>query len=60
MEADFVNAYIERLLATVHDLTNKNILLETRVQFAEKKTSELQTELDLLKAKPTKPKVSSE
>lgn len=49
MEAEFVNAYIERMLATIHDLTSKNILLETRVLFAEKKASELQTELDALK-----------
>lgn len=54
MEADFVNAYIERLLSNVHDLTSKNILLETRVQFAEKKTAELQAELESLKKKPTK------
>ncbi len=49
MEADFVNAYIERLIANIHDLTSKNILLETRVLFAEKKNNELQTELNTLK-----------
>jgi hypothetical protein len=50
MDADFVNAYIERLNATVHDLQSKNIILETRVLFAEKRAGELQTELDTLKA----------
>lgn len=54
MEVDFVNAYIERLLAAVHDLTSKNVLLETRVQFAEKKVAELQAELESSKKKPTK------
>jgi hypothetical protein len=46
MEADFVNGYIERLQSYVHDLTSKNILLETRVVFAEKRIADLQTQLD--------------
>lgn len=49
MEAEFVNAYIERMLATIHDLTSKNILLETRVVFSEKKAAELQAELESLR-----------
>lgn len=50
MDADFVNAYIERLIATVHDLQSKNIILETRVLFSEKKLAEIQAELDSLKS----------
>lgn len=44
MEAEFVNEYINRLVATVHDLTSKNVLLETRLAMAEKLIASLQVE----------------
>lgn len=44
MEAEFVNEYINRLVATVHDLTSKNVLLETRLAMAEKLVASLQVE----------------
>lgn len=44
MEAEFVNEYINRLVANVHDLTSKNILLETRLAIAEKLVASLQIE----------------
>lgn len=44
MEAEFVNEYINRLVANVHDLTSKNILLETRLAMAEKLIASLQIE----------------
>lgn len=44
MEAEFVNEYINRLVATVHDLTSKNVLLETRLAMAEKLVAGLQVE----------------
>lgn len=44
MEAEFVNEYINRLIATVHDLTSKNVLLETRLAIAEKVIASLQVE----------------
>lgn len=61
MEAEFVNEYISRLLANLHDLTSKNVMLETRLAMAEKVVANLQaesfqtkTELDKLKNKNKK------
>ena len=45
MEAEFVNEYISRLLASVHDLTSKNIMLETRLAMAEKAMVSLQAKI---------------
>lgn len=45
MEAEFVNEYINRLLANLHDLTSKNIMLETRLAMAEKATASLQAKI---------------
>ena len=45
MEAEFVNEYISRLLANVHDLTSKNVMLETRLALAEKLVANLQVDL---------------
>lgn len=45
MEAEFVNEYISRLLANVHDLTSKNVMLETRLALAEKLVANLQADL---------------
>jgi hypothetical protein len=45
MEAEFVNEYISRLLANVHDLTSKNIILETRLAMADKTMASLQAKI---------------
>lgn len=38
---EFINAYIQRMLALNSDLTNKNVMLETRYALLEKKFNEL-------------------
>lgn len=48
MEADFINLYIERMQNTIHDLSSKNILLETQLLMSEKRNSELQSKLESL------------
>lgn len=48
MEADFINLYIERMQKTIHELSSKNILLETQLVMSEKRNSELQTRLESL------------
>lgn len=45
MEAEFVNEYISRLLANLHDLTSKNIMLETRLVMADKTMTSLQAKI---------------
>jgi len=45
MEAEFVNEYISRLLANLHDLTSKNIMLETRLVIADKTVTSLQAKI---------------
>ena len=45
MEAEFVNEYINRLLANLHDLTSKNIMLETRLAMADKTMAGLQAKI---------------
>lgn len=45
MEAEFVNEYISRLLANLHDLTSKNIMLETRLAMADKTMASLQAKI---------------
>ena len=45
MEAEFVNEYINRLLANLHDLTSKNIMLETRLVMADKIVTSLQAKI---------------
>ena len=54
MEAEFVNEYINRLVANVHDLTSKNILLETRLAIAEKLVASLQIEQQETKVSKSK------
>lgn len=54
MEAEFVNEYINRLVANIHDLTSKNILLETRLAIAEKLVASLQVEQQEAKVSKTK------
>lgn len=58
MESEFVNEYIARLNATIHDLTGKNIMLETRLVMAERVSSKLEEELEKLKS--SKPRKNSE
>lgn len=48
MEAEFVNEYINRLILTVHDLTSKNIMLETRLVMADKTMTSLQAKIATL------------
>lgn len=50
-DVEFVNAYITKLKATVDDLLNKNIILETRVSLLEPKIAQYQTEIAELKQK---------
>ena len=45
MEAEFVNEYINRLLANLHDLTSKNVMLETRLVMADKTMTSLQAKI---------------
>ena len=45
MEAEFVNEYISRLLANLHDLTSKNVMLETRLVMADKTMASLQAKI---------------
>lgn len=40
MEAEFVNEYIARLNANLHDATSKNVMHETRIALLEKALSE--------------------
>lgn len=58
MEAEFVNEYITRLNATIHDLTGKNIMLETRLVIAERVSSSVSKELEELKQSQAVTKVS--
>lgn len=55
MEAEFVNEYINRLLANLHDLTSKNVMLETRLAIAEKVVANLQADLQERRNKTKKP-----
>lgn len=61
MEAEFINEYISRLIAKLHDLTSQNVMIETRLALAEKQNANLQVELQQTKAeleklqKKTKP-----
>lgn len=41
MDHEFLNAYIQRMVALNADLTNKNVMLETRLVLLEKKYNEL-------------------
>jgi len=62
-DVEFVNMYIERLNKTVHDLTSRSIILETRLARAEEQNSALQSQISKLQAdleKATKKKGSLE
>lgn len=49
MEAEFINEYISRLIAKLHDLTSQNVMTETRLALAEKQNANLQVELQQTK-----------
>jgi hypothetical protein len=55
MEADFVNEYIARLNANLHDAVSKNVMHETRLALLEKALAEAHNEINRLKDKPKKP-----
>lgn len=46
MQIEFVNAYIERLIKEVGELTKNRLLLETQLFMAEKANAELAAKLD--------------
>lgn len=48
MEAEFVNEYIARLIANLHDSVSKNVLHEARVAVLEKGLATLQGEHEKL------------
>ena len=56
MDTEFVNEYIARLTTYVHELTNKNILLETKLSMAEKASKSLQKQIDALESQASKSK----
>lgn len=45
MDGEFLNIYIDTLIKNVHDLTSKNIVLDTKLQFSEKQLAALQDEV---------------
>lgn len=54
MEAEFVNEYITRLNANLHDAISKNVMHETRIALLEKALSESRVEVEKLKNKNKK------
>ncbi len=54
MDTEFVNAYINKQKAWIEDLTAKLIVLETKMQLAEKKISELAAQNASLNSKVDK------
>ena len=61
MDTEFVNAYIERMKATLDDFLSKNILIETqliiatqRVDALTKELTEAQSKIEMLSKKKEK------
>lgn len=50
-QQEFINAYIQRMLALNNELTNKNVMVETRFMLLEKKYKELEEQHNALVAK---------
>ena len=50
MDPDFINVYIDTLIKNLHDLTSKNVVLETKLIYAEKTTRELKEKSDALES----------
>ena len=44
MEAEFVNAYVERQREMIHDLVSRNIMLEAQLKVADTKRQALETQ----------------
>jgi len=59
-DADFVNAYIAKLKATIDDLMNKNIILDTRLSLAEQKIQADSLLINNLQQKVTKKEKKTE
>lgn len=60
--ADFINTYIDTLNKNLHDLTSRNVVLETKLTVQDKLVSALQTELQNAKnelEKLSKKKITS-
>ena len=47
---DFVNMYIDKLNKSIHDLTGRNIVLETRLDVIQKHAAQLEEQIAGLKA----------
>ena len=48
MEADFVNKFIQKQSQLLSELTNKNLMVETKLELLEVKYNELLTQYNLL------------
>lgn len=59
-DADFVNAYIAKLKATIDELMNKNIILDTRLSLAEQKIQADTLLINTLQQKVTKKEKKTE
>ena len=54
MDNEFVNAYIERVINEVAELTKTRLLLETQLQMAQKVNTDLQKKIERLEKPKTK------
>lgn len=41
MDSEFFNLYVEKLTKYIHDLTNKNVILDTKATYSEQQLDEL-------------------
>jgi hypothetical protein len=67
METEFINVYIETLTKNLHDLVSKNVMLEARLNIADKVVTDLniklqkaESDLDKLQAKKQKAQLAQE
>ena len=67
METEFINVYIETLTKNLHDLVSKNVMLEARLNIADKvvtdlniKLNQAETNLEKLQAKKQKAQLAQE
>jgi hypothetical protein len=56
---EFINAYIQRMLALNSELTNKNVMLETRYALLEKKFNEVAEQYNAMVLKYEPPAVNT-
>ena len=59
-QQEFLNAYIQRMLALNSELTNKNVMVETRFMLLEKKYKELEEQNKALIAEKEAAAVNTE